>query len=489
MKFFETSKYHSFKKSTYITLRWIGIIGQLIAVNFVYLFLNSSFEFITSNLVIFLGILSNLYLIFIYKKTQLSDRSAFIFLLIDILQLGVLLYLSGGITNPFVIFILIPSVFSSSNLSLRTNTLLVILTIIIIVFLTFNYQDLPINLNSDFHNNHYFYYSIPVSLIIALVFLNYFAMTFGTQSRLRKEALGKMEEVMAKEHELLSLGGQAAAAAHSLGTPLSTITIISHDLMKQFKGQKDIEKDIELLIPIRDNITVFSIGDEHKIIEKDNFTEIIWKNNSFLDLFKQSSLQDYSKGVIDSSNNLFIRFLSWIRVNFFYPDARLSNLNKIESFLIDYIERKDINLMITTSPPHSIQLLGKRIKNVINLKGKIIQIKNIQKNQYVGYNRTYKTKTKIKVAIIGLGYEDGIPRSLSNKGYVYFKKNRFKIIGRISMDTFTVDISKSSHDLNIGMYLDIINDQHKIDKFAKLCKTIPNEIMTSIGKRVYRKYE
>ena len=247
MKFFETSKYHSFKKSTYITLRWIGIIGQLVAVNFVFLFLNPSFDFITSNLVIFLGILSNLYLIFIYKKTQLSDRSAFIFLFIDILQLGVLLYLSGGITNPFVIFILIPSVFSSSNLSLRTNTLLVVLTIIIIIFLTFYYQDLPINLNSDFHNNHYFYYSIPVSLIIALVFLNYFAMTFGTQSRLRKEALGKMEEVMAKEHELLSLGGQAAAAAHSLGTPLSTITIIAHDLMKQFKGQKDLEKDIELL--------------------------------------------------------------------------------------------------------------------------------------------------------------------------------------------------------------------------------------------------
>ncbi len=247
MKFFETSKYHSFKKSTYITLRWIGIIGQLIAVNFVYLFLNPSFDFFTSNLVIFFGILSNLYLIFIYKKTQLSDRSAFIFLLIDILQLGILLYLSGGITNPFVIFILIPSVFSSSNLSLRTNILLVTLTIIIIIFLTFNYEDLPINLNSDFHNNHYFYYSIPTSLIVALVFLNYFAMTFGTQSRLRKEALGKMEEVMAKEHELLSLGGQAAAAAHSLGTPLSTITIITHDLMKQFKGQKDLEKDIELL--------------------------------------------------------------------------------------------------------------------------------------------------------------------------------------------------------------------------------------------------
>ena len=155
MKFFETSKFHSFKKSTYITLRWIGIIGQLIAVNFVYLFLNSNFDFFTSNLVIFFGILSNLYLIFVYKKTQLSDRSAFLFLLIDILQLGILLYLSGGITNPFVIFILIPSVFSSSNLSFKTNTLLVILTVIIIIFLTFTHEDLPIILNSEFHNNHY----------------------------------------------------------------------------------------------------------------------------------------------------------------------------------------------------------------------------------------------------------------------------------------------------------------------------------------------
>ena len=79
MKFFETSKYHSFKKSIYISLRWIGVIGQLIAVNFVYFYLNFKFDFITSNLIIFLGILSNFYLIFIYKKTQLSDRSALIF--------------------------------------------------------------------------------------------------------------------------------------------------------------------------------------------------------------------------------------------------------------------------------------------------------------------------------------------------------------------------------------------------------------------------
>ncbi len=247
MKFFETSKYFSFKKSTYITLRWIGIIGQLIAVNFVYFILNFKFDFITSNLIILLGIISNLYLIFGYKKTQLSDRSAFLFLMIDIFQLSVLLYLTGGIVNPFIIFILIPSVFSSSNLSFKTNTLLVVVTFLVILFLTFYSTDLPAPLSDHFHISPYYYFSIPVALIIALFFFNYFAMTFGSQSRLRKEALAKMEEIMAKEHELLSLGGQAAAAAHSLGTPLSTIKIIAHDLSKQFIGQKEIEKDIELL--------------------------------------------------------------------------------------------------------------------------------------------------------------------------------------------------------------------------------------------------
>ncbi len=246
IKFFETSKYHTLKKSTYISLRWIGIIGQLTSIYVVHFFFKFEFNFVISNFVIFLGIISNLFLIFFYKKTQLSDRSALAFLIIDILQLGVLIYLTGGVVNPFIIFLLIPSVFASSNLGLRTNILLVIITTLTIIFLTFYSQDLPKPLSDHFHVDDYYYYSIPVALIVALIFLNYFAIIFGVESRLRKEALNKMEEVMAKEHEMLSLGGQAAAAAHSLGTPLSTIKLISHELMKQLKDQ-DVIQDIELL--------------------------------------------------------------------------------------------------------------------------------------------------------------------------------------------------------------------------------------------------
>ncbi len=92
MKFFETSKYYTLKKSTYISLRWIGIIGQLISINLVFFYFNFEFKFFYANLVIFFGILSNLFLILVYKKTQLSDRSSLAFLIIDIMQLSILIY-------------------------------------------------------------------------------------------------------------------------------------------------------------------------------------------------------------------------------------------------------------------------------------------------------------------------------------------------------------------------------------------------------------
>ena len=247
MKFFETSKQYSLKKSIYINLRWIGILGQLISVYLVYFYFDFDFDFIFANLFISIGIISNLYLIFIYKKTQLTDRSAFIHLLIDIIQLSGLIYLTGGVKNPFIIFLIIPSVFASSNLSFKTNSLLVLLTTLSIVGLTFFSKDLPGPLSDHFHVSNYYIYAIPLSLIIALLFLNYFAIIFGAESKLRKDALNKMEEIMAKEHEMLSLGGQAAAAAHSLGTPLSTIKVITQELSKQLKDQKDVSQDIELL--------------------------------------------------------------------------------------------------------------------------------------------------------------------------------------------------------------------------------------------------
>ena len=310
MKFFETSKYYSLKKSTYINLRSIAIIGQLITINLIYFIFNFKFDIILGNSIILIGILSNYYLLYVNKNTQLLDKVAFLFLLIDILQLSSLIYLTGGIANPFSIFLIIPNIFSSSNLGFKSNLLLISITTSIIVFLTFFYLPLPYPVNEHFHVDGYYYYSIPTSLIIALIFLNYFALSFGKESRIRKEALNKMEEIMSKEHELLSLGGQAAAAAHSLGTPFSTIKIISADLLKQFKNNVEVKKDIDLLVSqiercseILKKLTL-NPAIEDDFIDRD--LTIVDYVNEIIKSFKETSKKEFILNFDQYSNSLNI---------------------------------------------------------------------------------------------------------------------------------------------------------------------------------------
>ena len=248
MRFFETSKHYSLNKTTYINLRWIAVLGQLLTINVVKFILDFDFNFLLCNLIIFIGIFSNLYLVYFYKEINLKSKLAFLFLNIDIFQLSFLLYLTGGVLNPFIIFLIIPCVFSSTYLGIKTNLLLVLITIVMIIFMTFFNEGLPRPLSEHFQINYYYYYAVPIALCIALIFLNFFGLQFGVEAKIRKEALDKMQEIIAQEQELLSLGGQAAAAAHSFGTPLSTIKIIAQDLLEQLKDNDLLKKDIELLV-------------------------------------------------------------------------------------------------------------------------------------------------------------------------------------------------------------------------------------------------
>ena len=247
MEFLNNSKNYSLNRKTYINLRWIAIIGQFAAINFAAFLFQYEFSFIKANTVVLIGAVSNIYLISFYVKNLLSNRTAFNFLIIDILQLTLLFYFTGGILNPFIIFLIIPSVFASLSLEKKTNFILILFTILSIFILTFYYEETGLPLPDRSFISEYFYFSISISLIIALLFLNFFAILFAQESSLRKDALDKVQQLIAKEHELVSLGGQAAAAAHSLATPLSTIKLITQELSKALKGNKDIEKDIILL--------------------------------------------------------------------------------------------------------------------------------------------------------------------------------------------------------------------------------------------------
>ena len=287
MELSSNSKSSHLNKITYVNLRWIGVIGQFITINAVAFLFKFEFNFLLANIIVFLGALSNIFLFYFFKKNQLQEKISLTFLTLDIIQLSFLLYLTGGTINPFSIFLIIPSIFASNSLSIRTNILLIILTISSIIILTFYHQELPSPLNEYIFSNYY-YYSVPLALIIALIFLSFFALTFGNESKVRKDALDKIQEVISKENELVSLGGQAAAAAHSLGTPLSTIKIISQDLYDNFKNNKELKKDVELLLSQVDRCNV--------ILKKLSLNPVV--EDDFID--KDITLHNYVKEIVNS---------------------------------------------------------------------------------------------------------------------------------------------------------------------------------------------
>ena len=248
MEFIKASKTFYLNKSTYVNLRWIAIIGQLITIFFVQFFLNFKFNYFTCIFIISLSVLTNFYLQFRFKENQLNNFFSTVYLSFDILLLGILFFLTGGITNPFIFLIIVPAVFSSQYLNIYSSIILVSLIILILTILTFYYIDLPHPSELHFHAPDYYLFAIPISIIIGLLFLVYFGVKFGEENRTRKNAYDKIQELMAKENELISLGSQSAAAAHSLGTPLSTILLTIKELQKESGTNVKIKKDLDLLL-------------------------------------------------------------------------------------------------------------------------------------------------------------------------------------------------------------------------------------------------
>jgi two-component system sensor histidine kinase RegB len=235
-------------KKTLVFLRWIAIVGQFLTISIVFFIFKFELPFFYCSIVIFLGVLSNLYLQFKFKNNQLNNFASTFALFYDLIQLSFLLYLTGGITNPFSILLIVPAIVSSTFLNLKSTINLSIITIVILAVLTIYNFPLPHYGELHFHVPDTYIYAFPAAIIITLIFLTYFGVRFGIESRKRTEALNKLELILAKEHELESIGLQAAAAAHSLGTPLSTINVIARELEKEIGKNSKYSKDIELIL-------------------------------------------------------------------------------------------------------------------------------------------------------------------------------------------------------------------------------------------------
>jgi two-component system, sensor histidine kinase RegB len=262
-------------KKTLVNLRWIAIIGQLITINFVHHYFKLELPIISAHIVILIGLITNLILQFKIKENQLKDLYAVFFLIYDLFQLTFLLYLTGGVFNPFSFLMIVPSIVSSTFLSMGTTIILGTLTIIALFFLK-NYHKILPGLDAySFSFPEYYLEGILISIIIGLIFLSYFGIRFSGETKKRTEASEKLQQVMAREYQLDSLGGLAAAAAHSLGTPLATISVVAKELKKEIGDKSKHAKDLELLVSQSKRCSDILRQISRKEIEDDQFINIV----------------------------------------------------------------------------------------------------------------------------------------------------------------------------------------------------------------------
>ncbi len=297
---FRTKENLSLDKNTLTILRYIAIIGQILAISIVFYYLNLPFPIKESYLIISLGLATNLYLQYGIKINQLKDLYAAPFLLYDLIQLSALLYLTGGIFNPFIFLLVIPAIVSSTFLSMGTTIILGLITSFLLFILSVYYLPLP---GIDFMSFPEIYkIGILVSILIGLIFLSYFGIRFSGEKKKTEEAFKKLQEVIYKEYELESLGGQAAAAAHSLGTPLATISVVAKELKKEIGENKELSKDIDLLISQSKRCSEILKRISKKQIEEDKFFSSTKLENlleEIINSFKETS----SKEIILVSDN------------------------------------------------------------------------------------------------------------------------------------------------------------------------------------------
>ena len=231
-----------------IKIRWIAIFGQILTIFIVTFITKIQIPLYETLSIILLSVALNFYSYFEERKNKsISNIKAFLFLLFDILQLGFLLFLTGGIINPFSILILAPVITSASYLPALMTVILSTISIIIIILLNFYY--IPLDLGTEFYLPQIYSFGLVTSLIITVIFIAIYAYLFASSSRKISNALSVSKLQILNQKKITEVGSFSAATAHELSTPLNTIFLILNDLLKEKKliEDKNIAKDIILL--------------------------------------------------------------------------------------------------------------------------------------------------------------------------------------------------------------------------------------------------
>ena len=232
---------------TLITLRWIAIAGQVVALGVADRLFRVELHLGLCAVAVGASVLANLIAIFVYPQNKrLSETEAMLTQLFDISQIAFLLYLTGGLNNPFALLVIVPVTISATALERRSTILLgvvaaVLLTLLSVFHLPLMLPEGPLELPGPYLFGYW------VAILTGLVFLSAYAHRVSQEAHSMADALAATQMALAREQKLTDLGGVVAAAAHELGTPLATIKLASSELARELAGRPELLEDAHLI--------------------------------------------------------------------------------------------------------------------------------------------------------------------------------------------------------------------------------------------------
>jgi two-component system sensor histidine kinase RegB len=233
---------------TLVVIRWVALAGQIGALVMVFFGLGSPLPMALSLTVVAVSALLNLRLQFRRDgRERLPEQEAAFYLAFDIIQLSVLLFLTGGLENPFALMMLAPVTVSATILGRRSTINLCLLALICATVLALTHLPLPWT-ESGFQLPKLYVTGIWAALVVALIFNAAYAWWVAEEARQLSTALAVTQQALAREQRMAAMGGIAAAAAHELGSPLATIAVVARELARELPTDSDLREDAQLLL-------------------------------------------------------------------------------------------------------------------------------------------------------------------------------------------------------------------------------------------------
>jgi two-component system sensor histidine kinase RegB len=234
---------------TLVRLRWLAVIGQTGAVLWVDFVLGFPLPLGPCLACIALSAWLNVFLSLRWRTSiRINERYAAALLGYDLVQLAVLLYLTGGLENPFSFLFLVPVTVSAASLPLKRTITLCAIAMAAVSILAFQHQPLPWGAGAELKFSPIYIGGVWAALCCGLVFSALYVSRIARETREMSDALAATEEVLAREQKLHALDGLAAAAAHELGTPLATISLVAKELARDHQDDQVLHEDLELLV-------------------------------------------------------------------------------------------------------------------------------------------------------------------------------------------------------------------------------------------------